>query len=180
MVGPQPRLADQRDDVVGVVVGEQPRRAHRELVQGAPHPVVGAGLREVVTGDGAAGLLRGDHGVERVGGPVHDRGVRKGPLEDHDPGTVGERPDQLGLHVAAPGRGGGVLAEAGSVDQDPLLHGVGIRVVGRVDILLDDRPEVLEAAVALGEPASAGASGARSGHELCSLVAGDVGLIASV
>ena len=105
----EPRLGHQRQHLVGVVVGEHPGLAHRQLLQRVPHPVVGARLGEVVAGRGAAGSLLGDHLVEGLGGAVDDRGVGVRTGEDHQARPVGQRAHQLGLHLAAPvvvGRGG--------------------------------------------------------------------------
>ena len=75
---------DQRDDVVGVVVDEHLGVAHGELLQRVPHPVVGAGLGEVVARGGAARLLLGDQRVEGRGRPVDDGDVGERALEDDD------------------------------------------------------------------------------------------------
>ena len=60
VVRAQPRLGDQGQDVVGVVVGEYFGFPDGELVQCAPDAVVGAGLGEVVSRRGTGCLLLGD------------------------------------------------------------------------------------------------------------------------
>jgi hypothetical protein len=116
-------VRDARDDVGGVVVDEDLRGPHGELLQRVPDPVVRAGRGEVVAGDGARGALLGDHRVELGGGPVDDGGVERAAHDD-DARTVGQRAHQL------LGRGG--AQPVGVVDQHLLLDGRGVRVVGEV------------------------------------------------
>ena len=48
----EPRLADQRDDLVAVVGGEDLRIAQAELLERVPDAVVGAGLGEMIAAAG--------------------------------------------------------------------------------------------------------------------------------
>ena len=127
------------------------RVADGELVQRAPHPVVGARPGEVVAGAGAGRLLVRDHRLEDGGGAVDDRGV-EGAGDHDDAGSVGQGAHELRLRLAASLRRPGPLPEPVAVDRDVLADVVRERVVGGVGRPLDEGPEVIEVAVVRGEP----------------------------
>ena len=157
----EPGRRDQGDDLVGVVLGEGFRGANGHLLQGVPHAVVRARLGEVVTRGRARRALVGDQGVEHVRGPIDDRPVGEGALEHHDAGTVAERPDQLGLHLAAPLRAGRERSQPIAVVQrDIPVHRIGQRIVTRLGDLLDQSAEVVQVAISLGQPGPGSCSSA--------------------
>ena len=143
----QPRLTDDGERVVGVVVGEHLRGMQCKLLRGVPDPVVGAGLTEVVTGGRTSRMLRVDDREERFAGPVHHVGGER-VLEDHHAGPVGQRPDQFGLQ--RPAVGGTDVADG--VNQHVASHIGRQRVVGEIGVAQHLRAEVLEAAVGLVDP----------------------------
>ena len=149
VAGTEPGVADQRQDVVGVVVDEGVGIAHGQLLQRVPDPVVRARGGEVVARGRAGRPLVGDHRVERGGHPVHRIEVGEGAPEDDEARPVGQCPDQLDLHRGPVGGG----AEGGRVvDQDLLDQLSRVRVVGRVGAGGEDGDEVLDPAVVLGQP----------------------------
>src|SRR6266498_1816638 len=153
VVRAEPGRADQGDDVVGVIVGEYRRLADRQLLQGVPHPVVGARLREMVAGGRAAGPLVGDHRVERVGGTVDHRQVGERPLEHHQAGAVHQRTREFGLDLPMPSNRAGVRPHpVAVVDQHVLLYSVGVRVVAQHRGAADEHHEIRQPAVVLGQP----------------------------
>ena len=147
----EPRLADQREEAVAVVVDEDVRGAQRQLVQRPPHPIVGTRRGEVVAGDRSARLLLDDHRLEHLRRPVH-HGPVEGALEDDEAGTFEEHSYQLGLHAAATLRRLEVLTHRIAVDRDVLLHRVGVAVIGGIGDPLDDGPKVFETTVVGSKP----------------------------
>lgn len=145
----EPGPGHQRQDVVGVVVGERPRVTQGGLLQGVPDAIVGAGLREVVPGGRARGALLGDERVEDGGGTVDDRRIGEGVTEDDDSGAVAQGPHQLGADRAVRSGGAQPLTV---VDEDVPLHRRGVREVGEVGGAFDERAEGVEVAVLLGQP----------------------------
>lgn len=143
VAGAEPGLADQGQHVVGVVVGEDLGSVQGRLVEGAPHPVVGAGLREVVTAGRAARPLPLDQRAEDVRGPVHHVQVRERAPEHHDAGAVQQRAHPLGPHRRRVGRPDTVAVVERNVPRD--LGGVG--VVTRIGALGDQCAEGVEVAV---------------------------------
>lgn len=158
VAGAQPRLAHQREDLVGVVVRERLGVLPGQLLQRVPHPVVGARRGEMVARDGAGRALRLDQRLEGRGGPVHDRGVREGTAEDGDPRPVGQGPDHLLRHRPPFGLPGGAQPFA-LVEGDVVHHLGGVGVVGRVGGTLHQGTEGIEVAVLLGQPRAAQGSG---------------------
>lgn len=146
VAGAEPGLADQGQHVVGVVVGEDLGGVQGRLVQGAPHPVVGAGLREVVTAGGARRPLPLDQRAEDGGGPVHHVRVRERAPQYDDAGAVQQRADPFGPHRGRVGRRPDAVAV---VDGDVPLDPHGARVVGRIGALGDQHTEGVEVAVPL-------------------------------
>ncbi len=151
VAGAQPRLADQRHDLVGVVVREHLRVLPRQLLQRVPHPVVGARRGEVVARRCAGRALCGYQRLEGRGGPVHDAGVGEGAAEDGHPGTVGQRAHHLLRHRPPLGFAGRAQPAA-VVEEDVVRHLGGVRMVGRVGGALHQGTEGVEVAVLLGQP----------------------------
>lgn len=170
VAGAQPRLGDQGDEIVRVVVGEGLWVGQRELVGRAPHPVVGAGSGEVVPGGGPGLLLGPDQPLERGGRPVHDGTVREGALQHHHAGPALQGVRKLGLDLPPPR---GVLdhgLQPGPVQQHVLLDGGGVGILGGIGDDLHVLAEVLEPAVGGGEPAGRAAGGGGvQGHGSSSL-----------
>ena len=152
VAGSEPGLADQRQRVVGVVVDEHLGRLQRQLVQGSPDPIIGARLGEVVTRSHARLLLLGDHRLELLRRPIHHRRVER-LLEHQHAGAFEECSGELGLQGAASVGSAARRTQVLAVDQDVLLDRVGERVVGQLGRLLDEHPEVLEAAIVGIDPA---------------------------
>ncbi len=163
---PQPTLADQREDVVGVIVGEHVRCAESQLLRGVPNAVVGARLAEVVTHHTTRRMLLRNEEVELFGGTIHHGGVAEGVLEYHDSGTVGERAHEFGLH----GTAGLRLVEVrnqrfAAVHRNVLLHRVGERIVGQIRRAVHGGAERVEVAVRVVDPLTpAGRRRRNEGH----------------
>ncbi len=150
VAGTEPGLGDQRQHVVGVVVGERLGVADGHLVERVPHPVVGAGPGEVVAaGTARRPLLLDDRGEDGAR-PVHHGEIGERPLEHHDAGPVHEGTHPFALHAP---RVGGPQPVA-VVEQDVLLHPLGERIVTRIGAPVDQGAEGVEVAVLLPEPGS--------------------------
>jgi hypothetical protein len=74
--------------------------------------------------------------------------VAEGPFQDDDPGSVGERGDELGLH----GPGVGAPDAQSVVHGDLLLDPLGVRVVRGVGPLLQHGQQVLQPNVGRFQP----------------------------
>ena len=148
VAGSQPGLAGHRHRVGAVVVDEGVGVGHRQLLECVPHPVVGAGLGEVVAGEPALGVLGRDQVPEHARCPVHRLGGH-GPFEQDDAGAVDEGCGQFGPQpMTVLGVAGGAVGQRGRVvGGDALGDAHGQRVVGRLDRLFDQRRERIQVAV---------------------------------
>ena len=115
IAGPEPRLADHRDRVIGVVGRESLRVAQAELFERIPDPVVGAGLGEMVAARLVVAMLLVDDFEKDLGHGV-DRGeVLEGAAEHDDAGAVEHRGGPFRHHLAASHRFARGGADGGAV-----------------------------------------------------------------
>ena len=85
------------------------------------------------------------------------------------PGPVGERPHQLGLDGVPPGVGEDCRAQRrGVVDEHVWSTPVGMRIVGEVGVLVDQRDEVVEPAVGGAQPRTGSVASEAVGDEQAS------------
>ena len=162
VAGAEPGLAGHRHRVGAVIVDEGVGVGHRQLLERVPHPVVGAGLGEVVAGEPALGVLGRDQVPEHARRPVHRLG-RHGPFEQDDAGAVDQGGGQLGPQLGSQLGvvGGSVGQRGGVVGGDALRDPRSQRIVGRVGGLFDQRREGVQVAVVPRPEGSAGACGHR-------------------
>ena len=149
----EPRFAHERDDRVAVIGGEDRGVAQAQLLERVPHPVVGAGLGEMIASANVVQALFIDDRPEvRVG--LVDRGqVGEGAANGDDAGTVGERLDPF-RHPFLSGLGGGCsAARLEAVIDGHVRHDIaGERIVGAVGGTLDQPFELVEVARVRAEP----------------------------
>ena len=149
VAGTQPGPRHQGDDVVRVVVDERLRIAHGQLLQRVPHPVVGAGLGEVVADLTAGGTLVRDDLPRRQrspGPPPHVSG--KAPRIATTPRPVGQRAHQLGGDCLVTVRRDRLVTKALGVVHQHVVDDLGSeREVRQSGALGDESDELVEVAV---------------------------------
>jgi hypothetical protein len=136
-------VAHGGDDVVGVIGGEDIRRAQCQLLQRVPDPVVLPGLGEMIARGAARGTLAGDDRLKLLRGTINDAQVAERTGEHDDARAVVQCAGQLGLRVPPPFGAGDVLPQACAViHEHVLLDRAGVRVVGEIRLLRDHLDEV--------------------------------------
>ena len=152
IAGPEPGLADERDDNIAVIGGERHGVGEAELLQRVPHAVVRAGFGEMVAAGRIVSFLLVDHRPEMGVDGLDRPKVAEGLAEDDDAGPAGHRLDPFGHHLLARiGRGGGAAHRVAVINEDVGDDVAGERIVGRIDRALDQRPKRVEVAPLLGE-----------------------------
>ena len=151
IAGPEPRLADERDDRVAVIVGEGGRIGEAEFFECVPDAVVRPGLGEMVAASCVAAVLCLNHRPEMRVRRLDRFEICEGPAKGDDAGALGHRFHPLRHHLlAAFGRSRGAADGVAVVDQHVRDDVARERIVRRIDRALDQRPEGLEIAAVLG------------------------------
>ena len=157
IAGPEPRLADERDDRVAIIGGEGGRIGEAEFFERVPDPVVRAGLGEMVAHAGVAAVLLVDHRPEMRVRRLDRFQLGEGSAKGDNAGPIGHRLHPFRHDLpAAFGRGGGAANRVAFIDEHVRDDLAGKGIVSGIQRALDQRPERLEIAAILGQPDAVG------------------------